>query len=371
MADAGFILFGTFGYHLFCWAALLSLIFIMAAHILTFSVAMNVLTEHGACTMLWMAIGFAISVVLTLPRTLKNVSYFSIASFASIVSAVFLVMISLGVNTHTSAVQADVRLFLPTYTLTPTFLAILNICIAFMGNVAFFGFIAELKDPRDFTKALILLQSVSVSFYVIVGCVIYRFVGTEHMISPALGAASPLIQKIAYGIAMPTIIVAGVINAHVAIKQVYIQLWADWLKQPEVVASKSPKAVLSWIGMVLAQWALALVLSLAIPVFHQLLALISALFGSWFTYGVCGMLWMSMNWAQLTGTGSASEKYVNEWSGNRFWKRMGWKKLALLALNVCMIAVGALLCGVGLYTSILDIISSDTGLAFSCANNAI
>lgn len=75
--DAGEILFGRFGRELFGWAAILSFIFVQAAHILTFSVMMNVLTGHSACSILWGAVGAAVSVVLSMPRTLKNVSYIS------------------------------------------------------------------------------------------------------------------------------------------------------------------------------------------------------------------------------------------------------------------------------------------------------
>lgn len=348
MADAGYILFGTIGYHVFCWAALLSLIFIMAAHILTFAVAMNILTSHGACTILWAVVGFSISVLLTLPRTLKNVSYFSIASFVSITVAILTLVISIGTSppTATGALPRDSHLFAPRYTLTPTFVAILSICIAFMGNVAFFGFISELREPRDFPKSLALLQSVSITFYIVVGAVVYHFVGTARMVSPALGAANPVIQKAAYGIAMPTIVVAGVINAHVACKQVYVQLWRG-LRQPEVLNQKSFRASGSWIGIVVGQWVVALILALAIPVFEQMLGLISALFGSWFTYGVSGMFWMSMNRGR--------------------WLR----RPVLLALNVFMVTVGAVLCGLGLYASVKEIVGSEKGESFSCGNNAI
>lgn len=44
--------------------------------------------------------------------------------------------------------------------------------------------------------------------YVIVSIVIYRYAGTD-VASPALGSTSPLLEKIAYGIAIPTIVIAG------------------------------------------------------------------------------------------------------------------------------------------------------------------
>lgn len=63
---------------------------------------------------------------------------------------------------------------------------------------------AELKDPRDFPKALMLLQSVDVCLYIIAAIVIYVY-GGDEIASPALGSADPIISKVAYGIALPTV----------------------------------------------------------------------------------------------------------------------------------------------------------------------
>jgi hypothetical protein len=60
-----------------------------------------------------------------------------------------------------------------------------------------------------------VLQAFDITLYTITAGVIYRFAG-DGVKSPALGSTSPLLAKIAYGIALPTIVVAGVINGHVA-----------------------------------------------------------------------------------------------------------------------------------------------------------
>ena len=72
------------------------------------------------------------------------------------------------------------------------------------GNVAFFGFISEMKRPQDYPNALFLLQGVAVVLYGIVASVIYYFAGAK-VSSPALGAAGQLIRKIAYVVALPTV----------------------------------------------------------------------------------------------------------------------------------------------------------------------
>lgn len=77
LADAGEVLFGAFGRELFGLGQLLFSIFIMGSHILTFSVMMNTVTNHGTCTMVFTAVGFAICFVCSLPRTMKNMTYIS------------------------------------------------------------------------------------------------------------------------------------------------------------------------------------------------------------------------------------------------------------------------------------------------------
>jgi amino acid permease len=72
------------------------------------------------------------------------------------------------------------------------------------GHVAFFSFISEFKNPKDFPKALFLLQICDVSMYIVVGGVVYRYAGNK-VSSPALGSAGKLVSKIAYGVAIPTV----------------------------------------------------------------------------------------------------------------------------------------------------------------------
>lgn len=75
------------------------------------------------------------------------------------------------------------------------------------GHVAFFGFISEMEKPEDFPKALALLQITDTTMYVIVALVVYRYAGVDVK-SPALGSAGPIVKKVAWGIAIPTVSIA-------------------------------------------------------------------------------------------------------------------------------------------------------------------
>lgn len=78
MADAGEVLLGAFGREVFGTGQLLLIIFVSASHILTFSVAMNTITDHGTCTIVFGVVGLVLSFLLCLPRTLLNISWLSL-----------------------------------------------------------------------------------------------------------------------------------------------------------------------------------------------------------------------------------------------------------------------------------------------------
>ncbi|CAI7657763.1 unnamed protein product [Penicillium discolor] len=79
MGDAGEILLGSFGRELFGIGQLLLLIFLMASHILTFTILMNTLTDHGTCTIVFGVVGLVACFIGALPRTLAKVYWMSIA----------------------------------------------------------------------------------------------------------------------------------------------------------------------------------------------------------------------------------------------------------------------------------------------------
>lgn len=189
--------------------------------------------------------------------------------------------------------------------------AVASILLAFSGHVAFFGFIAELKQPKEFPKALALLQTVAISFYLVVAVVVYYFAG-QLVTSPALGSASTTVKKVAYAIAAPTIVIAGVVNTHVCVKNIYVRMW----RGTNVMQERSLKSVGSWAGICAATWIIAFVIAGAVPVFHQLLGLIGALFSTWFTLGIPASLWFYLN------------------KGRYF---LNWKKTCLFVVNVIIV----------------------------------
>ena len=423
MGDAGYILFGRFGRELLGAGQLIFIIFIMGSHILTFSIMMNAITSHATCTIIFMLIGMVISIIFTLPRTLRGLTWLCVASFISIIAAVGTTMIGVsitqpgrlhnGQHSGTGYLSPDLW---PQANLSfhEAFLAVANIVFAYAGHVAFFSFISEFRRPRDFPKALALLQCSDISLYIVSGVVIYYYAGRQ-VASPALDSASPVVRKIAYGLAIPTIVIAGVVNGHVAVKYVFVRLLrpGGWLaawsgrrkaastQQPEaghdgnaedekpsafaepsesdLLHSKGAAAWSIWIAIVTVLWVVAWLISEGVPVFNDLLGLTSALFASWFTYGLSGMFWCHMNLQRQgwrIGWKSQDEDeddHDHEQDDNKRRKKRvaTWKRWCLLLVNLLCVAVGAVICGAGLYSSGKSIAGhAGEGRSFSCADNS-
>ncbi|KAK4948101.1 hypothetical protein LTR10_013155 [Elasticomyces elasticus] len=347
MADAGYVLFKPWGprwasvaREFFGAAQTIFLIFSMASHILTWTICLNTLTDGAPCTIVWGIVGLVVFWICDIPRTLLKVSWLSCVSFLSITTAVIVCMAGIGARDpshgHFKAAQ--------TAPFTTAFLSVTNIVFAYAGHVAFFSFISEMKNPNDFPKALMLLQVTDTSMYLLVAMVVYAYGGNE-VDSPALGSAGTVVGKVAWGLAIPTIIVAGVIYGHVASKYVYVRLF----RGTRHMSQKSLLSIGTWLGITLAMWVVAWIIAESIPNFNNLLGLISSLFASWFTYGISGVFWLFLNWGQYT---------------------RNWRKMVLTAANIGLFCMGLAICGIGLYASGRAIHNDASGSSWTCESNA-
>ncbi|KAJ5544544.1 hypothetical protein N7535_007058 [Penicillium sp. DV-2018c] len=340
MGDAGEILMGPFGRELLGIGQLLLLIFLMASNILMFNILMNVLTNHGTCTLVFGVVGLIICFLGALPRTMDKVYWMSVISFASVFVATVLTMITVGVDSKgpvPNEVTTDVSF-------RQGFLAVTNIIFAYLAHVAYFGFMSETEDPRTFNKSLAMLQIVDTVLYLVSALLIYHYVGPDVQ-SPAILSLSPVMKKIAWGLSIPTTILSGVVLGHVACKYIYVRLF----RGSDKMHRRTSLSIGSWVAICLAVWVVAWVVAESIPVFNDLLSLISALFGSWFSFGLPAIFWFHMN------------------TGRYF---QNWKKTVLTITNVLVLAISFAICGLGLWVSGVAIHEDSSSRSWSCANTA-
>ena len=339
-ADAGALVGGKVGKWIGEVIQMALLVFIMGAHILTFSVMMNTTTIHASCTIWWTLIALGVSIAATLPKTFKTNSYISIfctyhltdatrcklingEACMSIIVATFIALVSLAVDKPGLG---------NSYTFTPLALTSIgqgsvaagNIVLAFSGHIAYFNIMTEMKNPREFKKALTAAQVTSIVIYLVVGLVIYYYAG-QDVASPAINSVRLVVRKASYALATPTIVIAGVITALVASKTMHRHIKQ---RGPLAKIDEETKGWLSWTVIVVSLWVVAWLIANIIPGFAQLLALIGALFGTWISLGLPAIFWLWMN----------RRCYGLKW-GDRVQKpsKPNWRKKSLAVVNVCIL----------------------------------
>ncbi|KAF2021945.1 hypothetical protein BU24DRAFT_488260 [Aaosphaeria arxii CBS 175.79] len=352
-------------------AHVLNLCLICASANVTLSIALNTITEHSVCTIGFIGIPMIMCWLLCMPRSLNFAGWFGIPATISIFTSVLIVVIALAVGgpDYEGTVNGgggywgepaneplQMRLGPnPAATMNQQFESVLNVAFAYAGNQAFITVMCEMRNPsKDYTPAIIWLNVFGVPMYVITACVVYHLTG-QYVVSPALGSAPGVASKVAYGLLFPTLLGSGLVFGHTGIKYMYNVVMDKMIKTRHRLTDNTPLTWGVWLGLGTLFWVTAFILANAIPAFGSILGISSALFVTWFTFGMANAQWIFINW------------------GNQF---INWKKTSLALFNWFMILASAFLTVFGLYTSISDLHSrvqdpNDPLNVFTCANNAL
>ncbi|KAG6290203.1 hypothetical protein E4U46_001988 [Claviceps purpurea] len=226
--------------------------------------------------------------------------------------------------------------------------AVLKVCYAYAGNVGFVSYIAEMRDQgRDFVPALTLLQVFSVVLYLVTAVAVYC------LLSPALGSAPAVPAKVAYAVVLPAILSTGLVFGHTATKYLHVVAMRA-MKCTHQLTDSSTRSWATWVVCATVVWIMSFLIANAIPVFDSILAIASATFIAWFTFGISGVFWYHRHW---------EDKFAR-------------RNLPLAVVNALLILQALFMNGVGLWASIsqLAAISHDRqrriGGAFTCADNS-
>lgn len=147
--------------------------------------------------------------------------------------------------------------------------------------------IAEMKKPRDFKKAAYPVGVIVGSVYLSFSMVIYYYCGT-WIATPSLGSAGPLLKKIAYGIAFPSLVVSGGLFNHNCSKYLFVRL----LRGTKHLQSNSLVHWSTWIGVNVLCCFLSFIICSAVPVFNDMLALIGSFCGAPMSIIIPAFLWL-------------------------------------------------------------------------------
>lgn len=351
LQDAGFLMFGPWGARFLGAAQFIFSVFLQGNHVLLGAQAFHVLGWHS-CAIALAAVFAVISFLFTLPRSYKLFSISAFVSFSSIVVVVIFAMIASGVtgpqNAPVGAPPIKVVAFGPAPGIKVDFLTgflyVLNLFVSFGAIPSYLPIISEMRKPTDFRKSLFVLVGVQLVLYLIVGGVIYNNLG-QYTTSPSLNSLSYTMSRIAYGLALPTILIAGCESGQVANKHLYIIVFRS---RPQHIHNSTKLGWIVWTLINALTWVLAFILAELIPFFSSFLGLEAALFWSLFT-GLSAVMWLYLN----------QGRWVES-----------WRKIVGLVVAVLVIAISAVICVAGVWASAISIRDSyntgSVGSPFSC-----
>jgi amino acid transporter len=146
-------------------------------------------------------------------QTLNKVSILGWVGFVSVMSAILIITIAVGIQDRPVAApqtgpwDKDIGVVNSAGTFLGGMGAVSTVVFSYSGTPAFFNVIGEMRRPQDYNRALYTCQTVVTATYLTIGIVVYYYCG-QYLTNPALGSAGTLIKKIAYGIALPGLFVS-------------------------------------------------------------------------------------------------------------------------------------------------------------------
>ncbi|KAF7294697.1 Protein kinase domain-containing protein [Mycena indigotica] len=374
VCDIGRIIFGgsQWAYNFTAVMFILNNTFIQALHCLVGAKLLNTLSNSALCTIGFSAISAILCFIFTLPRTLNQLSGLGTFSAVTMGIAVLLAIIFSGVQSEPfgyipGETPIVTKFPLPgtTFIAGKSFLdgcpyltkistlgmsAFLNISYTLIGQITIPSFIAEMKEPRDFPKALWAVTICEVVVFSLCGAIMYHYVGNQYITAPAFGSLQPTYKKIAFSFAIPTIVYLGSLYSSVTTRFIFFRIFRDSKHRH----SNTLVGWAVWAGIIGLTWIAAFIIAEVIPFFSDMLSLMSSLFDCWFGFIYWGMAYLII--------------YPKEerWKGLRGFETM---------MNYFLIVFGVFMLVGGTYTSIQSIIdsyrASAYGTVFSCTSNAL
>ncbi|RSL75703.1 hypothetical protein CEP51_010621 [Fusarium floridanum] len=353
--DASRIMFGAVGREILSAGFSLYLIFAAGSGMLGISIGFNAISTHGTCTAVFVAVAAIGVMCLASIRTLDRLSWIAWVGLVSLLVAIFMVTIGVGVQDHPDAAppgpwSSDFKLVgNPSFTAAAS--AISMFVLSYAGTPFFFPIVSEMRNPRHYTKALVLCQIVVTITYVTIGIVVYYYCGS-YVASPALGSAGKLIKKIAYGIALPGLFASSTLAIHLVSKHFFVR----FLRGSRHLVANSLTHWGTWIGCIFTCATISYCIASGIPVFGPLIGFIGALLGTLQCFQPMGCMWLYDNWSE----------------GKENGRPIRWT--LMVCWSVFVIISGTFLMIAGTYGSVLEIIAAleadGASGSWSCVDNS-
>ncbi|KAL5514736.1 hypothetical protein ACEPAG_2052 [Sanghuangporus baumii] len=158
---------------------------------------------------------------------------------------------------------------------------IMQMVFAYGGAMIFPEFMAEMRRPMDFWKAMCCAQLLIGTVYMMFGIFVYSFQGQFTLPLAFQGLSKFAWQTVGNVIALITGIIAAGLYGNIGIKVAYYHIVEQWFNGPPLM---SRKGRIVWTFMVILYWSLAFIVGSAIPQVQTISGLVAAVCIMQFTY---------------------------------------------------------------------------------------
>ncbi|RSL55341.1 hypothetical protein CEP54_009426 [Fusarium duplospermum] len=186
--DVGAMLFGCVGREILAAGFVLYCTFVAGSMMLGISIGLNAVSMHGTCIAVFVVLAAIVGGSFASIRTLGKMSWLALVGVTSLVIAIVMVTIAVGVQDRPAAAPKDGPFksdskIVANPSLADAVLAILTFVFAYAGTPAFFSFAAEMREPKHYVRALTLCQIIVTIAYVGIGCLSYPIKGRASTIT--------------------------------------------------------------------------------------------------------------------------------------------------------------------------------------------
>ncbi|KAH8173717.1 transmembrane amino acid transporter protein [Sarocladium implicatum] len=309
----------------------------------------EVLSSRNVCSVVWTLVAALCTALIASIQTLGKLAVLTWIGFASIFTAVFIVVVGVTQVDRPAAAPQEGPLGMEVLAVghpsfVPGFVAAINLFAGYGSTPTFMPVIAEMKHPKSFTKSLFSSQGFLVACYVSFALVVYTYCG-QYVASPSLGSAGGLLEKIAYGISIPGFIMTSTLWVHLAAKFLLVRV----LRNSVHLQSNTLTHWGVWLGSTLGISAIAFIIAGAVPFFSYLIGLIGSLCCAPTCLIIPAFMGLYMDW-QNRSTSKA--------------------KMAICVFHIFVVALGSFVTVTGTYTTVQSIVDAyaagAVGKPFTC-----
>ncbi|KAJ5935456.1 hypothetical protein N7466_005003 [Penicillium verhagenii] len=327
-ADVGHLIMGKWGSKIFVGSFVALLVCVVGSHALTGAIAFRTIAQSDSCSVFFSIVSAVILMLLAIPPSFAEIAILGYIDFASIVLAIGVTMVATGIQSSGSSDWSAWPK--PGISFTSAIVATNNIVFAYSFAGCLPSFMEDMHTPEDYTKAMWWLGGVQIVIYTLTGSIIYAFVG-QSVQSPALLSAGPLLSRVVFGLALPVIFISGSINITVVCRYIHGKMYQKSIAR----FINTPKGWVTWLSLVLFITVVAWIIAEAIPIFSDLLSIISSLFVSGLSFYFPPVMWY-----MLLREGAWYEKH----------------NLKTAICNGVVFVIGMIIFCCGTYASIADLV---------------